>query len=131
MSNAAAFKMMEEWKKKVETLPKELIDDAGEEMAAALDKEIKSTAGAGQTPEGKAWKEKKAGGRALPNVSQAIKVVYYDREIVAVARFPYSLHHWGKARRSPKRQILPENIRLLQGVLTRPLRYAFKKHFAK
>ena len=81
-----------------------------EAAAVDIERDIRKHAGSGQAPDGTPWAPKKrGGGQALKGSPGAVNVVAFKTHIIAVVKFPYSLHHWGIANRvDAKRRIIPD-----------------------
>lgn len=74
--------------------------------AAEVQAQLRATASAGQTPDGKAWAATKDGRRAMVNAAQAITARAAGRDIVIELNGPEVFHHYG-VRGAEPRQIIP------------------------
>lgn len=81
-------------------------DRAAAIAAPKLLEEVKKTAAAGTSPDGKAWAPLKRGGRALPKAADALSVRVVGHIVQLVLRGPYVLHNSGTGH-APQRRILP------------------------
>ena len=94
---------------KLRALGKNATHEAAKEAAPLVLAAAKATAAAGTDPYGKAWPEKKDGGRALPNAAEHIAVQIVDlgvegAQVQLKTTGPYTINHY---RKKPRRQILP------------------------
>jgi hypothetical protein len=84
-----------------------LIEDAAPEVAKAVEAQLRSTAAAGQSPNGTPWApKKKGGGRALVNAAGAISVAAIGSVILVKLVGKTVFHHFG-AQGKPRRQVIP------------------------
>lgn len=74
--------------------------------AAEVQAQLRTTASAGQTPDGKAWAATKDGRRAMANAAQAITARAAGRDIVIELKGPEVFHHYG-VRGAEPRQVIP------------------------
>jgi hypothetical protein len=75
--------------------------------APLVQAELQKTASAGTTPEGKAWKPKKDGGRPLVNAAAAISTRAAGNFVVTTLSGPTVFHHKG-LQGKPVRQVIPD-----------------------
>jgi hypothetical protein len=68
---------------------------------------LRSTAAAGQTPDGKAWQPKKNGGAPLEHAAEHITVKAFGTVLRGTLSGPDVFHHFGGGR-NPRRPILPD-----------------------
>ena len=83
--------------------------------APLVDAELKRTAAAGTTPDGKAWKPKKDGGRPLVNAAAAIATRSAGNYVLALLKGPTVYHHLGLGGK-PHRQVLPQSGTIPSGI---------------
>ncbi len=83
--------------------------------APLIDKQVKSTAAAGQTPDGKAWQVKKDGGKPLVHATDHIETSAHGPLILQTLTGPDVFHHKGLGGR-PKRQVIPSSHDVPQSV---------------
>lgn len=67
---------------------------------------VKKTAGAGQTPEGKPWAEKKTGGRAYKNAASKLAGAVSGNVVTITLSGPEVFGHFGAG--APVRQMIPD-----------------------
>ena len=106
--------------------------DVAKEAAAGVLAAVQTTAAAGQTPSGEAWRARKEdGGRALAEASKAITVRVLGTIVQLQLAYPYSIHHYqeGTATR-PRRQILPEGT-VLPSTVNEAVQAAAARVFAR
>jgi hypothetical protein len=104
-SNAQGFATLDDWIKRLETLPdgvKAIAQELAPEVKAVIDEQIAQGVG----PDGQAWKPKKDGGRALVNAAKAVTAKAIDNVILITLSGKEVFHQWG-TRRVPQRAILP------------------------
>jgi hypothetical protein len=85
------------------------VERAAELAAPAVLAEVQKTAAAGTTPEGRAWKPKVDGGRALVHAASHITAAARGRVVDVVLRGVDVFHHKGLGGK-PRRQILPDAV---------------------
>jgi hypothetical protein len=80
-----------------------------ERAAKELEKLIKKSIGNESNVDGQSWAQRRKGtGKLLKGAAGVVKVVAYKTYLVAVLPFPYSLHHWGKAKNvKATREVIP------------------------
>jgi len=89
---------MQAWRSQLESLGG-VTSEIAEGAARDLEKLIKKSIGAETDVDGGAWPARKTGkGKLLKGAANLVKVVAYKSYLVAVLPFPYSLHHWGRAK---------------------------------
>lgn len=76
---------------------------------------LKKTAAAGTTPDGRPWKPKLDGGRALVNAAAAIDAKASGNFVIATLSGPTVFHHLGLGHK-PVRQVLPDSGTVPDGV---------------
>lgn len=86
---------------------KDFVRQAAPAAARAMGDALRSTASAGTTPLGAAWKPKKDGGRPLVHAADAIEVKSIGSVLMAKVRMPEHLHSIGNARGRVRREIIP------------------------
>jgi hypothetical protein len=103
MDGDAALTAMVAMLRKLGALP----GTAARLAAPRIEVEVKKTAAAGTTPEGKSWAPKKSGGQALMNAAAALSARAVGTAVVVSLKGVEVLHNFGSPR-LPARQILPE-----------------------
>lgn len=98
--------------------------------APLVEEEARATADAGTAPDGKAWAEKKGGGRALANAAGALTARAVGVAVVLTLKGAFVLHNLGKGH-APKRQILPDGGAGLPANIARALRRASEIAFTR
>lgn len=73
--------------------------------AREVERQLKMTASAGQSPAGVTWVTKKDGGRALVNAAAAISTIAIGTSIVIILTGKEVFHHFGAG--VPLRQVIP------------------------
>ena len=87
--------------------PKEVERIAAERAARGIDKALRKTLAAGQTPEGKAWApRKKDGGRAYKGAASKLEVKASGSLVIATIDGGEAYGHYGAG--VPERQMLPD-----------------------
>jgi hypothetical protein len=99
---------LQAWRSQLESLGG-VTSEIAEGAARDLEKLIKKSIANQTDVDGAAWPERKKGtGALLKGAAGFVKVIAYKTYLVAVLPFPYSLHHWGKAKNvKAKRPVLP------------------------
>lgn len=93
---------------KMRDLPHAVIDRALPDAAQAIDKTLRETMGAQQTPFGEPWPPRKVGtAPVLVHAVDALTVSVVGRTIFAVIRGIESRHHKGGVRGGVQRQMIP------------------------
>lgn len=82
-------------------------EEAARIAAPLVEAEVKATAAAGTTPDGKPWAPKKGGGRAMVNAAAAVSARADGSAVVVTLEGPEVLHNFGTGH-APKRQVLPD-----------------------
>ncbi len=82
--------------------------DAAKLAAPSVLRAAQSTAKSGTDPYGKAWPQKKSGGRALVNAANAITVETAGPTLSVVLSGVEVFHNSGVDDGAPKRQIIPD-----------------------
>lgn len=87
---------------------------SSDDVAAAVERELKSTAAAGQSPDGNPWEATQAGGTPLKNAASQIKVSKVSTParttVTASIGGHYAFHHNGWANGAPARRVLPDKL---------------------
>jgi hypothetical protein len=83
-----------------------LAKDAAPIAAQHVEAQLRSTAGAGQAPDGTPWPATAEGARALKNAASAIAVRATGTVVLIVLSGHYVFHHFGAG--VPRRQIIPQ-----------------------
>jgi hypothetical protein len=84
-----------------------VIKSAAPDVAEAVEAELLRQISAGTDPEGKAWKPREAGGKALATAGKALVVVPMGTRIFARLSGHVARHHLGIGKGGVQRQILP------------------------
>lgn len=117
---------VQRWARQLRTMPGG--EDLAKRMAPIMDADVKRTANAGTTPEGKAWKPRVDGSRALEGAADAIRTIASGPKVIMTVSGPEAIHNWGTSK-DPKRQILPTALpSTLAGKLARAALAAVRKH---
>lgn len=80
--------------------------DAANEAAPLIEKAIKTTAAAGQTPDGKSWAPTKEGKKPMTNAASHITVTAAGPVVRMTLTGPDVFHHFGA--RGVRRQVIPD-----------------------
>lgn len=93
---------------KIRSTP-EMVKASVQVLGEAILQQIKSTAAAGTTPDGKPWApRKKDGGRAMVNAAAALSLTVLDNVILIKLTGPTAFHHWGAGGKGRiARRVLP------------------------
>lgn len=87
---------------------------SSDDVAAAIESELKTTAAAGQSPDGNPWAKTQTGSAPLQNAASQIrvkKVTTGSRTVVTASiGGHYAFHHNGWANGAPAREILPSKL---------------------
>jgi hypothetical protein len=83
-----------------------LAQDAAPIAARYVETSLRTTAAAGQAPDGTPWSMKKDGGHALKNAAAAISVKAVGTVLLVILRGHHVYHHFGAG--VPRRQIIPQ-----------------------
>lgn len=102
----ADLRAFDEWIDRVRSLP-ELAREAAPEVSADMEAEFKRQIGAATDPNGKAWEERREGGKALANAAAALTVVPVGTRVIARIKGYIARHNNGTAKGGLVRQILP------------------------
>lgn len=79
-------------------------------VADEVRKLVVASASAGQTPDGKAWAAKKAGGRPLAAAGRQVSVSVQGTSAVVKIPSPLGYHQTGTSRGLPAREIIPTKL---------------------
>ncbi len=101
------LEVLDTWIEKMRRL-REIGTRAAKIARPLLEEEIKRTARAGTTPDGKPWQPLKySGGRALEHAADFVTARQVGTVVALVLTGPYVLHNFGTGH-APKRGILPD-----------------------
>jgi hypothetical protein len=105
-SNDAAFAELQALITRLRKLPA-AAPALAEDVAKALDTQLREQIAAGTDPDGKPWPPTQAGERPLRNAGASLHVHADGPVVLATLRGPTALHHMGRAKGGIRRQILP------------------------
>lgn len=108
---------------------KTLAPDAAIRAAPAVLAALKTTAAAGQTPDGEAWDTKKDGSRALAKAADAITVATSGLTILLSLAGAYVYHNNSKGAHA--RRILPDSGKTLPSRVTEAIKSAAGEAFRR
>jgi hypothetical protein len=87
---------------------RELLREIAAEAAPDVEKALRTTAAAGTTPTGDAWKPTQAGTRPLQHAPEHLRAEAVGTSVRATLTGPDALHNYGAGRGRVRRQVLPD-----------------------
>ena len=96
------------WIAKLRAYGRDATTATAAEAAPLVERELKSTASAGVTPEGDTWAPTKSGKAPLQHAAAYVKCMATGAALRLVVTGHYVFHHRGVGKTTPRRPLLPD-----------------------
>lgn len=105
--------------------------EIAKEAAPGVEAAVKKTAAAGTDPYGKAWAEKKAGGRAMPKAADHVTARAAGATIGIKLKGPDVFHNGASGKTEERRQVIPDGAGGIPDGVSKAITEAGARVFAR